>query len=105
MSTTINGDDANVPGTLTVGDIQIGSKKVIATGAHAIGNGVSTETITGLALATAPTAALLTVRSPAGGLVLVAISVVGSFSTDGFTFAMSGVTDSANYILDYILLA
>lgn len=125
MASTLNGDNANFPGKVTTAELKVtggtpGAGKVltsdadgdatwaastasIASGSHNIGNGVSTETITGLGLAIVPTAGVVTVRMPAGGLLLFAVIEAGSISADGFTFWLSGTTDSANYYLDYIL--
>jgi len=66
-----------------------------------IPNGVDTFSVTGLALPAIPARVLPHVRITSGGLVLHANVVNGTITTDGFTVQLSGVTDSADYILDY----
>ena len=43
-------------------------------------------------------------RQPSGGLLFGAYPIVESLSNDGFAFDLSGVTDSAGYSVDYLLL-
>lgn len=72
-------------------------------GTYSLGNGVDSGSVTGLGLAFTPSQVLLTVRIPAGGLVLFAVPV-GNPTTDGFSFVMNGLTDNTNYKLDYSLI-
>jgi len=70
-------------------------------GTLALGNGVSGGTVTGLDLDSgSPTAVLLTVQIPTGGGFMSAC-LVDAPTSDGFTFALSGMTDSTNYKLHY----
>jgi len=74
-----------------------------ATGIHGVvslGNNATGGTVTGLDLDYAPVAVLLTVQIPSGGGVLLAV-LVGTPTTDGFEFALSGMTDSTNYKVHY----
>jgi len=71
-------------------------------GTLALGNGVSSGSVTGLDLDYDPISVLLTVQSPVGGGVIVAC-LVGAPTTDGFDFALTGMTDSSNYVLHYHL--
>lgn len=73
------------------------------TGLFSIGNGVSTGSVTGLNLAIAPRKVVATVLTPAGGFVMSVVVDNSTITADGFTFNLSGVTDSANYKLSYIL--
>ncbi|HWD20525.1 MAG TPA: hypothetical protein VHB20_14730 [Verrucomicrobiae bacterium] len=90
---------AGTPGTW----IQIAPGIGAATpfGQLAIPNGVDRVTVTGLALAAAPTIALGTIVQPAGGLQLFCTLEAGSLTTDGFTFTLNAHTDSPNYFLNY----
>lgn len=74
-------------------------------GRFAIANASNTGTVTGLGILNfMPTKAIATVRSPSNGLVMFATVESGTITQDGFTFILSGVTDSANYLLDFIML-
>ena len=75
----------------------------LVTGSFSIPNGVNTATITGLGLTFTPTRAICTVRIPVNGLILAAAVVSGTITTDGFAFLLNGLTDSVNYVLDYII--
>ena len=93
------GDDVKLP-LSAVADFVDEANNVHGT--LALGNGVSDGSVTGLDLDDAPTAVLLTVQIPSGGGVLLAV-LVGAPTTDGFDFALSGMTDSTNYKLHYYL--
>ncbi len=69
-------------------------------GTQVLESGATGGTVTGLALGAIPRSVLLTVQGPLGGLTLAA-SVTGTPSADGFTFALTGATDSADYTLYY----
>ncbi len=69
-------------------------------GTLALGNGVEGGSVTGLDLDDPPIAVLLTIQSPSGGGVIAAC-LVGTPTTDGFVFALTGMTDSADYKLHY----
>lgn len=73
-------------------------------GVFNIDNGTDHGTLTGLALGASPRLVQLTVTQPVGGLLLAANLVKDTLTTDGFTFYLSGVTDSANYKLNYTIL-
>ncbi len=69
-------------------------------GTLALGNGVSSGSVTGLGLSAPPTAVLLTIQSPVGGGVM-SVVLVAAPTTDGFDFALSGMTDTTTYKLHY----
>lgn len=64
--------------------------------------GASGGTVTGLNLNFTPRIPTLTVSGPTNGLVMTA-NVQGDMTTDGFTYVLSGVTDSSEYVLNYEL--
>lgn len=68
-------------------------------GSDALGSGVSSGSIA-YNFGSVPVAIVLTVQSPAGGLVLVA-SLDGAAGPAGFDFNLSGETDSADYVLHW----
>lgn len=70
-----------------------------------LADGVSTGTVTGLALTFTPTHCIFQVESPAGGEVMFAVLVRDTLTADGFSFYLSGNTDSANYRLHYRVVA
>jgi len=75
------------------------------TGSFPIPSGADSVTVTGLALLGAPQRIFPTVRKPdATAFTLIACPVDGTYTTDGFTAALSGETDSADYWLDYALV-
>ncbi len=73
-------------------------------GEYAIPALVDTGVVSGLALALLPTGIIVQVQKPVGGFNLFPTLVSGSITLDGFSFDLSGQTDSANYKLDYTLL-
>lgn len=73
-------------------------------GTWTIGNGVSTGTVTGLGLATAPRGIEATVLTPAGGFVMAVTVDYSTITTDGFTFNLSGQTNTGTYRLFYTLI-
>lgn len=73
-------------------------------GQFTIANGVDFATVTGLNLSAVPRRVLPFMRKPAGGLNIFPILVDGTVTTDGFTVNLTGQTDSASYILDYVLI-
>lgn len=80
------------------------SQSMEINGSVSIPNGVDSATITGLALVASPRLVACTVLKPASGLNLFASAVSGTITTDGFTYNLSGVTDSENYNLVYKLI-
>ncbi len=73
-------------------------------GAYALGNGVDSGAVVfGSALSYTPTAINLTVTNPSGGLNIFATVVAGSLTAAGFSFTLSGLTDSDEYVLNYIV--
>jgi hypothetical protein len=72
-------------------------------GVVALGNGVENGSVTGLALAAAPAAVVLTVQSPSGGQVLWG-ELVGAPTTDGFAWQLNGLTDATTYKLHYAIV-
>ena len=69
-------------------------------GTYAIPNGASSGTLTGLGLPFLPALVVMTVSSPATGLILVA-DEAGPITQDGWTFNMNGFTDSDQYVLNW----
>ena len=67
-------------------------------------SGIEGGSVTGLGLTYTPARVILTVRTPVGGERLFA-NTVGSPTSDGFAFALSGITDSPDYKLEYVILA
>ena len=76
-------------------------------GTFSIGNLADSGTVTGLNLASSviPRRIFPKVRKPAGGLNMFANIVDGTMTQDGFDFTLSGETDSADYKLDYLIVA
>lgn len=75
----------------------------LTSGLVAIPDGSAGEDVTGLALADAPATVILTLQVPAGGLAMTCV-LVGAPTADGFTYALGGLTDSANYKLHYLII-
>lgn len=74
-------------------------------GQLALGNGVDSGSVTGLVVPFVPTAvASLTISRPAGGLMLFACANEGTLTGAGFDFELSGITDSTDYILNYVII-
>ncbi len=94
------GDDVK----LTLADVADFVKdRTTVRGTLALGNGVSEGSVTGLDLESgAPEAVILTLQIPAGGGVMTSV-LVGAPTSDGFDFALSGMTDSTNYVLHYLI--
>jgi len=72
-------------------------------GSIALGSGVESGTITGLALGFTPSLAQFQVMRPAGGLNISARGVSAALSADGGTVELSGMTDSTSYAVAYRL--
>jgi hypothetical protein len=73
----------------------------IITGTWPLPNGSSSGTVSGLALASVPKFVSLSVKPPADGLFLSA-NPTSDPTTDGWDYALSGETDSADYVLSYM---
>ena len=73
-------------------------------GTRNISNGADIGAITLLGMSSTPRRAFAWVRKPVGGLDIWANIVDGTLSYDGFQFTLSGQTDSASYLLDYMIL-
>lgn len=73
-------------------------------GKTALGNGVSSGSVTGLGLAFTPANVFLQVSRPPGGLNITALLNSGTLTQDGFAFELSAATDSVNYVLSYFIL-
>ena len=58
--------------------------------------------VSGLVLGNAPVSVVLILQSPVGGLGMYAM-IVGTPTADGFTYALSGITDSPNYKISYLI--
>ena len=89
--------------TITTGSLTGGSLGSF-TGSLALGNGVSSGSVTGLGLSFTPQRAFLQIRRPAGALAIFGLVNSGTLTTDGFDFELSAMTDSVNYVLDFIVL-
>lgn len=96
MQIALLGEDVTVP--------EIVPEGAFATGTVSLASGVFEGSVSGLALDEAPSRVIVTVRRPANGLAIFACVDDGTLTVDGFTFQLSGITDSANYKLDYILV-
>lgn len=59
--------------------------------------------VVGLDLPFIPVRVLLTVEVPANGMILFAVPIRGTLTANGFEFYLSGLTDSINYRLHYVL--
>jgi hypothetical protein len=75
----------------------------IIAGTFAIPAGADHVAVTGLALPFTPTVVLPSIAQPAGGLQIACNPVATGITTDGFTITFNGITDSANYILFFIV--
>ena len=73
-------------------------------GSHAIPVGADNIAIAGGAFGAVPAQVLVTVRKATGGLNLFATVRGDSISTDGFTVDLSAATDSAAYVLDWLVV-
>jgi hypothetical protein len=98
------GDGATPGGLLVGGGTSTGYVQRIC-GTQAIASGADAVTVTGLALATAPSQVLATVRKPSGGLNLFATVRGNSISAAGFTADLSAATDASTYALDFLVIA
>ena len=90
-------------GTASVSDYGNRGAGQVVGGAVALGNGVENGSVTGLALAAAPAAVVLTVQSPSGGQVLWG-ELVGAPTPDGFAWQLNGRTDATTYKLHYAIV-
>jgi hypothetical protein len=97
------GDGATAGGLLVGGGTATGFVKKIA-GTQAIALGADSVAVTGLALASAPTQVLVTVRKATGGANLFASVRGDSITTGGFTADLSAATDASTYALDYLVI-
>jgi len=69
-----------------------------------LSSGVDSGSVIGLGLNFTPVRAILQVEIPAAGVLMFAVPIRDSLSADGFSFQLSGLTDSINYRLHYILI-
>jgi len=81
------------------GSTPIGNPGTFQAGIVALGNGVSSGTVTGLALPGTPFSYQLNIKSPVNGLTLESNVVSGTETSDGFSYVLSGTTDSTLYVL------
>lgn len=70
----------------------------------AIGSGVSTGQVTGLALGFTPVTVILTVQMPDSDGEDLFATLVGAPTADGFSYSLSGQTDRTGYMLHYRIL-
>lgn len=68
-----------------------------------IPNGASTGTVTGLGLGFLPTKIDVSIMSPTVDSEVLVVNSAGSLSADGFTYILSGLTDSPCYKISYTL--
>jgi hypothetical protein len=73
-------------------------------GSLAIAAGADSVTVTGADFASVPAQVLVTVRKATGGLNLFASVRGDSITTAGFTADLSAATDSASYVLDWLVV-
>lgn len=74
-------------------------------GNYALANGAFDGIVTYSALGWTPVAVNFTVTKPAGGLEIFATLVEGTLTATSFQFTLSAATDSADYVLNYIVTA
>jgi hypothetical protein len=72
-------------------------------GSLALSDGVDSGSVTGLGLSFTPSRVSLSISRPSGSLMIFACDDAGTLSSDGFDFALSGLTDSSSYVLNYTL--
>lgn len=75
----------------------------IFSGTFAIGNATNTGTVTGIGLTFTPSRAIAVIRKQSGALNIFATVIDSTVTTDGFQFVLSSNTDSAAYLLDFIM--
>jgi hypothetical protein len=97
------GDGATAGGLLVGGGSATGYLQKIA-GTQAIASGADSVAVTGLALESAPSQVLVTVRKATGGANLFASVRSDSITTNGFTADLSAATDAGTYALDYLVI-
>jgi hypothetical protein len=73
-------------------------------GTQAIASGADAVTVTGLALPSAPSQVLVTVRKATGGANFFASVRGDSITTAGFTADLSAATDAGTYALDWLVV-
>jgi len=72
-------------------------------GSWPLGNGDDSGSVTGLGLGFTPSRVILSISRPSGGLMIFANDNSGTLTTDGFDFELSGMTDSTDYVLNYVI--
>lgn len=79
-----------------------GSVSSSGSGTSTIASGVAEHTVSGLGLSYSPSSVVVSVEKPIGGLNIFATVRAGTTTSDGFTVDLSGLTDSASYILHFV---
>ena len=74
------------------------------TGSVSISSGVNSGVVTGLALPFVPIMIFLTVEKPVDAFNIFATVTQGSITANGFSYDLSGDTDSTDYKLNYLLV-
>ena len=97
------GDGATAGGLFVGGGSSVGYVQKFR-GTQAIGSGVDSIAVTGLALPSVPAQVLVTVRKVTGGLNLFATVRDDSITTSGFTADLSAATDATTYKLDFLAI-
>lgn len=69
-----------------------------------LANGISSGSVVGLELGFVPIRAFLQVESPSGGYIMFAVAIRDSYTFESFDFELSGITDSDQYKLHYLLI-
>ena len=67
-------------------------------------NGVDSGSVTGLDLGFIPTKCQLTIEMPSHGIHIIACPVKDSYTTDGFDFKLSSLTNGIQYRLHFTLI-
>ena len=75
----------------------------VYTGTLQLAQGVSSGSVTGLALTFTPTKVFVDLQRPAGGDFIMVSVDTSTLSSDGFSFDLSSATTSSSFVLDYIL--
>ncbi len=87
-------------------DSAVAKALVTVSGTLPLGSGVQEGQVAGLGLSFTPTEIFLQVEVPDSSepLLLFAVTIRGTISSDGFSFYLSGLTDSDDYRLHYLIL-
>lgn len=76
-----------------------------AAGSLALGNNVTSGSVTGLGLGFTPSRVVVSIARPAGGDFIFACVNTGTITTGGFDFELSAATTSTSFVLEYAMFA